>query len=174
MGLALNKLARSSLCPRCRYDMAGLADSALCPECGIVPTERCRLNDKRKQARQVWAKGYGIVTVLCIIPFLSTGLNLIGGVMWSDRMPWDPAFPQFVENGDWLLFDITADLTILGLLGVALAWPIMLLLLIGFGWSRWSHRDLHAWPWWIWLLMAFPVVAPFLLWHAGGTIVFPD
>lgn len=174
MGLALHKLARISHCPRCRYDLAGLDDSALCPECGIEPSERRRLRQERQQARHVWIRGYWAAAAVGAIPFLSVGVNLVGGVLWSGRMPWDPAFPQFVENGDWLLFDFTADLTILGFLGIALAWPIMLLLLVFFAWCRWCNRDLHIWPWWMWLLVIFPVVAPFPLRYCAGAIVFPD
>jgi hypothetical protein len=37
-----DRRAGPGLCPKCRYDLAGLADGAACPECGCTETARER------------------------------------------------------------------------------------------------------------------------------------
>jgi hypothetical protein len=174
MGLGIGKLARKTLCPRCGYDLAGLNGFVACPECGIDATGRSDLRDRRER-RVAFLHSYWALALLSAVPLLPLLVNSIAAIFWQKALPWQTGYHFHVETNEFMVLDVTCGLTILGFFGMVVLWPFLVLLLAYTLWSRWCDRHQQDTPWWVWLLMAGPILLPFAMWWAmNWLLVIPD
>ena len=159
-------------CPRCKYDLSSLGEACVCPECGTDEEARTELWAARVRARSRWLLAYWFVTTISAAPLILILINITAALVYLDARPGSWAW--HAQSGQFAVLDITATLSILGLLGTLVLWPVLVVM---FGClvyaDKSASRNKRLSPV-VWLLMVVAHFLPVYQLALGTQMVFPD
>ncbi|UYV11439.1 MAG: hypothetical protein NCW75_09010 [Phycisphaera sp.] len=118
-----------------------------------------------------WLQAYWAIAFVASLPLMTAAINIVAAMVFLWSWPNGPGW-RHVETGEFPILDITMVLTMLGLMGSALLWPFMVLLLACIAWGQWTERQLRTTPWSLWLLL--PLALPCVIWVVMHLMIFPD